>query len=207
MRTDSSPLAATREEPEPCAPLPDAGGRNAPPAPAARGHALLVVAAVVLVVAATLFANLGRYPLWEPDEARHAEIAREMAARDSWLLPTLNGRPYHDKPVMYYWLTAAAYRVWARNGGGSRRVGAGRAADGRRGVLVGAGRVGHGGGGSVRADARHDARVFALGRFGDLNMLLTLFVTVGVLGVHRWEHRADTGVGSWLPPGRPDWAR
>jgi 4-amino-4-deoxy-L-arabinose transferase-like glycosyltransferase len=43
---------------------------------------------------------------------------------------------------------------------------------------------------------------FALGRFGDLNMLLTLFVTAGVLGVHGWANRDGRGRASCSPRSR-----
>jgi 4-amino-4-deoxy-L-arabinose transferase-like glycosyltransferase len=197
MRTDSSPLAATREEAAPRSPLRAAGGRNTSLASAAsRGRLLLFVAAVLLVAVTTLFANLGRYPLWEPDEARHAEIAREMAARHSWLLPTLYGRPYHDKPVMYYWLTAAGYRVWGPDTVAARGVSA-------LGALLTVAAVfwwalavwGMEAAALSALTLVTTLEFFALGRFGDLNMLLTLFVTVGVLGVHRWEHRDGHGCG------------
>jgi len=37
-------------------------------------------ALLALVAGALFFQDLGRYPLLDPDEARHAEVAREMAA-------------------------------------------------------------------------------------------------------------------------------
>ena len=151
---------------------------------------LLVVAAIALVAVTMLFANLGGYPLWEPDEARHAEIAREMAAHDSWLLPTLYGRPYHDKPVMYYWLTAAGYRVWGPDTVAARGVSALGALLTVAAVFWWALAVWGMEAAALSALTLVTTLEFlVLGRFGDLNMLLTLFVTVGVLGAHRWEHR------------------
>ena len=203
MSTDSSQLAATREDPTPRSALRAAGGRNAPAASAASpGRALLAVAAVVLVTSTTLFANLGQYPLWEPDEARHAEIAREMAARDSWLLPTLNGRPYHDKPVMYYWLTAAGYRVWGRDTVAARGVSAVSALL-TVAVVFGWAHAVWGIEAAVLSALTLVTTVefLALGRFGDLNMLLTLLVTVGVLGVHRWVRRHGRGRGLGVAAG------
>jgi 4-amino-4-deoxy-L-arabinose transferase-like glycosyltransferase len=46
--------------------------------------------------------RLGGYPLVQPDEGRNAEVAREMEASNSWLIPTLNGIPYLDKPALYF---------------------------------------------------------------------------------------------------------
>lgn len=58
-----------------------------------------------------LFANLG-YPLIEPDETRYAQIALEMVESGDWIVPTLHGEPYLDKPPLLYWLTASAYRLF-----------------------------------------------------------------------------------------------
>ncbi len=55
-----------------------------------------------------LFAWLGRLELLNPDEARHAEIAREMLAGGSWLVPHIHGEPYYDKPVLFHWMLAAS---------------------------------------------------------------------------------------------------
>src|SRR5438034_10991764 len=70
-------------------------------------------AALLALVAGALFLqDLGRYPLWDPDEARHAEVAREMAAAHGirrLLLPTLDLAPYREKPAGYYWLVTLAY--------------------------------------------------------------------------------------------------
>src|SRR5581483_2308040 len=56
--------------------------------------------------------HLGSYGLWDPDEARYAEIAREMLARGDWLIPHLNYVPYVEKPPLLYWLTALSFRLF-----------------------------------------------------------------------------------------------
>src|SRR6266699_3061217 len=70
-------------------------------------------AALLTLVAGALFSqDLGRYPLLDPDEARHAEVAREMAGGHGLrrlFLPTLDLEPYREKPAGYYWLVALAY--------------------------------------------------------------------------------------------------
>ncbi len=56
--------------------------------------------------------GLGRAPLLDPDEARHAEIAREMLLSGRWVEPIVNFQPYHHKPSFFYLLVGLAYRVW-----------------------------------------------------------------------------------------------
>ena len=51
-------------------------------------------------------------PLWEPDEARYAEIPREMLASHDWLTPRLNGVLYFEKPPLQYWMTAVSYKLF-----------------------------------------------------------------------------------------------
>ena len=42
--------------------------------------------------------------LWAPDEPDFAQCVKEMRERGSWLLPYLNGQPYAEKPILFYWL-------------------------------------------------------------------------------------------------------
>ena len=53
-----------------------------------------------------LLAAAGR-DFWSPDEPDFAEHVREMLERRSLLLPYENGKPYSEKPILYYWAVAA----------------------------------------------------------------------------------------------------
>jgi 4-amino-4-deoxy-L-arabinose transferase-like glycosyltransferase len=65
----------------------------------------------VLILAAVLFgARLGERSLWS-EELRWAEIPREMEQTGRYFWPTINGKPYYDKPLGSYWLVLAAARV------------------------------------------------------------------------------------------------
>ena len=45
-----------------------------------------------------------RRDLWEPDEARYAYVAREMAQDGHWLVPHRSGEYYAHKPPLLFWL-------------------------------------------------------------------------------------------------------
>jgi len=59
----------------------------------------------------TFFAGLGRAAIGDSDEAFYAEAAREMVESGDWLTPTYNYEPRFQKPILYYWLAAAAFEV------------------------------------------------------------------------------------------------
>src|SRR6185312_944128 len=71
-----------------------------------RGLPLLLLAAAV-----ALGWNLNGYHLLDPDEGRNAEVAREMASSNDYLIPHLDGLPYLDKPVVYFAAAAAAMEL------------------------------------------------------------------------------------------------
>ena len=62
-----------------------------------------VLTAVCALVFLTATASL---PLADPEEARCAQIVREMIRSGDWLVPHLHGEPYHDKPAPFFWLAA-----------------------------------------------------------------------------------------------------
>ncbi|MBI5597439.1 MAG: glycosyltransferase family 39 protein [Elusimicrobia bacterium] len=68
-------------------------------------------AAALLVVLSMPFWHLG-HPLWEVDDARYAEVPREMHLSGNATVPTLNGMDYIEKPPLIYWLGAASYSVF-----------------------------------------------------------------------------------------------
>ena len=57
-----------------------------------------------LLFAALLLAVLPMRDLWAPDEPDFAQCVKEMRLRGAWLLPYLNGVPYSEKPILYYWV-------------------------------------------------------------------------------------------------------
>ncbi len=70
-------------------------------------HFLLLVA----LGGVLFFVGLGRLPLLEPDEGRNAEVAREMLVSGNWLTPHYDTFTYLDKPAVFFWMVAAAFRM------------------------------------------------------------------------------------------------
>jgi 4-amino-4-deoxy-L-arabinose transferase-like glycosyltransferase len=66
---------------------------------------------LLLLAALTFFAGLGRGAITDADEAFYAESAHEMVVSGDWITPHYNFEPRFQKPILYYWLTAAAYTV------------------------------------------------------------------------------------------------
>ncbi|MGH9568160.1 MAG: ArnT family glycosyltransferase, partial [Candidatus Angelobacter sp.] len=73
---------------------------------------VLQLAAVIAACAFFFFFGLGAFGLVGADEPRYAQIAREMLARHDWIVPTLNGQPWLEKPVLLYWREMVAYSLF-----------------------------------------------------------------------------------------------
>jgi 4-amino-4-deoxy-L-arabinose transferase-like glycosyltransferase len=58
------------------------------------------------------FLNLNRWDLWNPDEPRYAQVAREMIQRGDWILMHFNGKVYADKPPLFFWLIGLSSFLW-----------------------------------------------------------------------------------------------
>jgi 4-amino-4-deoxy-L-arabinose transferase-like glycosyltransferase len=78
----------------------------------ARTYRLLLCGGLAALIYLT---GLGRPALWEPDEGRYAEVAREMVASGDYLTPRNNWVRYFEKPPLVYWTTAAALRIFGPN--------------------------------------------------------------------------------------------
>jgi 4-amino-4-deoxy-L-arabinose transferase-like glycosyltransferase len=77
-----------------------------PTNPQIRIYALLASSCVFL-----FFYGLGTFGLIGADEPRYAQIAREMLNRHDWVTPTLQGQPWLEKPVLYYWQAMLSFRI------------------------------------------------------------------------------------------------
>jgi 4-amino-4-deoxy-L-arabinose transferase-like glycosyltransferase len=57
------------------------------------------------------FWGLGYFGLIGADEPRYAQVAREMLERRNWITPFLDGKPWLEKPILYYWETMWVYSI------------------------------------------------------------------------------------------------
>jgi 4-amino-4-deoxy-L-arabinose transferase-like glycosyltransferase len=72
-----------------------------------------------ILILATLyvcyFHNLGALGFVGPDEPRYASIARDMAETGDWITPRLYGKPWFEKPILYYWAAAGSFKLFGVN--------------------------------------------------------------------------------------------
>jgi 4-amino-4-deoxy-L-arabinose transferase-like glycosyltransferase len=71
----------------------------------------LRIAALLALLAAVWLEPPGSH-LAEPDEARYAEIPREMLQARDFVTPRLNGVPYFEKPPLLYWGNAVSFALF-----------------------------------------------------------------------------------------------
>jgi 4-amino-4-deoxy-L-arabinose transferase-like glycosyltransferase len=76
----------------------------------------------LLILACLLFYARLDCPLLEPEEARYAEIPRQMWAEGRWLTPVLHGEDYLQKPPLLYWLIMLSYQIFGVHDWAARLV-------------------------------------------------------------------------------------
>ena len=62
------------------------------------------------VLGICLFTGIAALGLVGPDEPRYAWIARAVALTGNWITPKLWGKPWFEKPVLYYWAGAVGFK-------------------------------------------------------------------------------------------------
>jgi 4-amino-4-deoxy-L-arabinose transferase-like glycosyltransferase len=93
-----------------------------PPQRAWTSRELSCLLILTAVCALLFFSAPGFRSLYETDEARYAEIAREMIESGDWVTPTLNYVKYFEKPPLTYWLVAVSYNMFGVSGCSARLV-------------------------------------------------------------------------------------
>ena len=69
---------------------------------------------LILILIISFFFQ-GKRGLWEPDEGRYAEVAREMIVTKDYLVPKLNLQPHLSKPPIVYWAIAISIKIFGKN--------------------------------------------------------------------------------------------
>ena len=80
-----------------------------PLSPTAR---LLWVVLILSTLYLCYFHNLGALGLVGPDEPRYAWIARDMQETGDYITPRLYGKPWFEKPPLYYWGAALSFKLF-----------------------------------------------------------------------------------------------
>src|ERR1700722_13783042 len=75
----------------------------------------LRLAIYALLAAVIYLPGLGMPALWEPDEGRYAEIAREMVVSGDYVTPRDDFELYFEKPPLVYWVEAASIKIFGVN--------------------------------------------------------------------------------------------
>jgi dolichol-phosphate mannosyltransferase len=141
---------------------------------------------LVMLTAALLFFSRLHGPLLEPDEARYAEIPRQMLMEGRWIVPVLHGQPYCHKPPLLYWLVMMSYSVFGVHDWAARLVPCSAALFGIGVAYAWARRL-------VSSSAAFygclilclSARFVYLGRMLTMDSLLCLWVLLGWAAAHR----------------------
>lgn len=130
--------------------------------------------------------GLGSIGLVDYDEAAYAEVARAMWKSGDWLVPSLCGEPFYEKPPLLYWVQALGFALFGVGEVGAR-IGTALAGAATPLVLYGFARRPLG----PRA-ALYGALVLgtslefvALSHVAFTDMLLLLWLTVCVASLHR----------------------
>jgi 4-amino-4-deoxy-L-arabinose transferase-like glycosyltransferase len=80
----------------------------------------LRVVFLIALCGLAFFAGLGRAAITDSDEAFYAEAGREMVESGDYLTPHFGYQPRFQKPILFYWLVAAAYTVAGVNEAAAR---------------------------------------------------------------------------------------
>lgn len=78
--------------------------------PITRGAFIVWVALVCATLYVCYFSHLGVLGFIGPDEPRYAWIARDMMETHDWVTPRLYGKPWFEKPPLFYWGAALCFK-------------------------------------------------------------------------------------------------
>jgi 4-amino-4-deoxy-L-arabinose transferase-like glycosyltransferase len=154
---------------------------------------------LLLLSSLTFLLGLGRQAITDSDEAFYAEASREMVESNDWLTPHFNYEERWQKPILYYWFTAAAFagtdvtEFMARFGSALSGIGLTLLTWGAARRLMGDER----GAWISGAIAATCYGYFAMARFALPDLPLALFITATIWCAMRATDRAETVPASW----------
>ncbi len=80
----------------------------------AKTEKFLFLSILILSFFLFIYGN-GSISLFDVDEVSFAQAAREMMERGDYIVPTFNNQYRFDKPVFFYWLLIASYKIFGIN--------------------------------------------------------------------------------------------
>jgi 4-amino-4-deoxy-L-arabinose transferase-like glycosyltransferase len=125
---------------------------------------------------------LGARDMWNPDEPRYAQVAREMSDGGELLVPRLNGLTYMQKPPLFFWSIMAAGRVMGRIDETAARLPSALAAAGTIALTYAIGRrlLSRRAGLLAALVLATTGKIYWQARFAQIDMVLTFLVALGV---------------------------
>ncbi len=156
---------------------------------------LLQLALVLGVCYFFFFFGLGAFGLVGADEPRYAQIAREMFARHDYIVPTLNGKPWLEKPIFLYWKMIGAYRLLGVSDWAARLPAAFHATALVIGVFFFMRRFRFAGELDAAMMTASSAGMIAFGRGASTDVLISTHFTLAMLSWWTWR---QTGKKLWL---------
>jgi 4-amino-4-deoxy-L-arabinose transferase-like glycosyltransferase len=161
-----------------------------------RTKLLVAQLALVLAVCAFLFFfGLSVFGLVGADEPRYAQIGREMLARHDWIVPTLNGQPWLEKPVLLYWREMISYSIFGVHDWAARIPAAANATALVIVILFFMRRFRAGSELDAALIAASSAAMIGFGRGASTDMLLTAPFSMAMMAWWGWH---ETGRKLWL---------
>lgn len=75
----------------------------------------IILSSIILIFSFLVFFKLGENHLSNWDEAWHADISRNVYKTGNLTTLYWNKHPFFDKPPLYFWLSAFAFRIFGEN--------------------------------------------------------------------------------------------
>jgi len=137
---------------------------------------------LLLLASLTFLVGLGRGAITDADEAFYAEAAREMVESGDLVTPFYNYETRFQKPILYYWLTAATYGATGGPGEAGARLWAALSGLGLVLVTAACARRWFDDGVALLAGAivATSFGYFSIGRMALPDLPLTLFITAAI---------------------------